>query len=69
MGLVGQLPAGCTTHIAGPSPDGWRIVAVWESADAARQFMADRLRPALAELGIAPPTAPPVVYPVHAQLG
>ena len=68
MGLVDQLPPGCTTHIAGPSPDGWRVVAVWESADAARQFMTDRLRPALAELGVAPPAAPPVVYPVHAQL-
>ena len=69
MGLVDQLPPGCTTHIAGPSPDGWRVVAVWESADAARQFMTDRLRPALTQLGVAPPATPPMVYPVHAQLG
>jgi hypothetical protein len=69
MGLVGQLPPGCTAHIAGPSPDGWRVVAVWESAEAARQFMVDKLRPALAELGVTPPAGPPLVYPVHAQLG
>ena len=69
MGLVGKLPAGCSTHIAGPSPEGWRVVAVWESAEAARGFMAGKLRPALAELGVAPPVAPPVVYPLHALVG
>jgi hypothetical protein len=69
MGLAGQLPPGCTSHIAGAGPDGWRVVAVWESAEAARQFMAERLRPALAELGVAPPPAPPVVFPLHTQIG
>jgi hypothetical protein len=31
-GTAGTLPPGCSAHIAGPSPDGWRVVAVWESA-------------------------------------
>ena len=69
MGLAGTLPAGCSTHIAGPSPEGWRVVAVWESADAAREFMAGTLRPAMAELGVAPPAVPPTIYPLHALVG
>ena len=69
MGLVGSLPPGCSAHIAGPSPDGWRVVAVWESAEAAREFMAQKLRPVLSELGIAAPSVPPVVYPLHAKIG
>lgn len=69
MGLVGKLPAGCSSHIAGPGPDGWRVVAVWESAEALQRFAAERLQPALAELGVAAPPAPPVIYPLHAQIG
>jgi len=65
MGLAGKLPDGCSAHIAGPSSEGWRVVAVWESADAAREFMAGTLRPALSELGVAPPVAPPAIYPLH----
>ena len=69
MGLAGKLPPGCTAHIAGPSADGWRVVAVWESAEAAREFMAGKLRPAMAGLGVAPPAAPPVIYPLHVLVG
>ena len=69
MGLVGALPDGCTSHIAGPGPDGWRVVAVWESAEALQRFTTEQLRPALAELGVPAPPGPPVVYPVHAQIG
>lgn len=69
MQLVGALPTGCSAHIAGPSPDGWRVVAVWESAEALQRFTTEKLRPALAELGVAAPPAPPVTYPLHAQIG
>jgi hypothetical protein len=69
MGLVGTLPPGCTAHIAGPSPDGWRVVAVWESTEALQRFATEKLQPVLAALGVAPPPAPPVIYPLHAQVG
>jgi hypothetical protein len=69
MDLVDALPPGCTAHIAGPSPDGWRVVAVWDSAEALQRFATEKLRPALAALGVAPPPAPPVIYPLHAQVG
>ena len=69
MGLHGALPAGCTQHIAGPSPEGWRVVAVWDSPEALQEFTAGTLRPTLTGLGVAPPPAPPVVYPLHAQIG
>ena len=66
MGLVGKLPAGCTAPIAGPSSEGCKVVTGWDSAEAARQFMAGRLGPAPAGLGAVPPAAPPVVFPPHA---
>src|SRR3569833_2204836 len=67
MGLQGALPAGCTQHIAGPSPEGWRVLAVWDSPEALHSFMAERLRPTLTDLGVAPPPAPPVIYPLRAD--
>ena len=69
MGLHGALPAGCTQHIAGPSPEGWRVVAVWDSPEALQGFVTETLGPTLTGLGVAPPPAPPVVYPLHAQIG
>ena len=69
MDVVGVLPSGCSAHVAGPSPDGWRVVSVWESPEALQRFTTERLRPTLAELGVPAPPAPPVVYPLHAQIG
>ena len=69
MDLVGSLPSGCSAHIAGPGPDGWRVVAVWDSTEALERFAATQLRPTLAELGVPAPVAPPVIYPLHAQAG
>jgi hypothetical protein len=69
MGLAGKLPAGRTAHIVGPGSDGRKVVTAWDSTEAARQFRAGRLRPALAGLGVVPPAAPPVVFPLHAQIG
>jgi len=69
MGVEGVLPAGCTQHIAGASPEGWRVISVWDSQEALQGFLTERLRPTLAGLGVAPPPAPPVVYPLHAQIG
>jgi hypothetical protein len=44
-------------------------VAVWESPEALQRFATEQLRPTLAELGVAGPPAPPVIYPLHAQIG
>lgn len=59
----GRLPAGCTAHIAGPSPDGWRVITVWDTQEQATAFGRDVLGPKLKELGVAP--VAPVVYPAH----
>lgn len=52
---------GLLVHTAGPAPDGWRVVDVWESQEAFEAFGA-HLGPVLEELGI---TEPPQVYPAH----
>ena len=59
----GRLPQGCTAHIAGPSPDGWRVITVWDTPEQAAGFGRDVLGPKLKELGVAP-TAP-IMYAAH----
>jgi hypothetical protein len=65
QGLDKGLPEGCLVHIAGPGPEGWRIVSVWESREKLQQFVANTLRPAHAELGVAPPAKPAVVWELY----
>jgi hypothetical protein len=36
--LTGAAPAGLVVHAAGPTDEGFRIVAVWESEEAWRGF-------------------------------
>src|SRR5919201_3456624 len=55
---------GLLVHAAGEGPSGFRVVDVWESEEAARQF-GEKLAPQLQEAGI---TAEPEVYEAHAFL-
>lgn len=58
-------PAGRVLHVAGPSPNGgWRVIEVFETEDAAKQFARERLGPAFQAIG-APPPPPPEFWPVH----
>lgn len=45
------LPAGQTGHYAGPSPNGWIVVAVWDSKDSWDKFRDETLLPGLGGLG------------------
>src|SRR5919197_1241557 len=53
---------GMLVHAAGEGPNGFRVVDVWESAEAARRF-GEKLAPHLRDAGI---TAEPEVYEAHA---
>jgi hypothetical protein len=53
---------GLLVHAAGDGPNGFRVVDVWESEEAAQKF-GEQLGPHLQEAGI---TAKPEVYPAHA---
>ena len=53
--------AGVLVHAAGEAPGGFRVVDVWESEEAARQF-GERLTPIMRELGI---EAEPEMYSAH----
>ena len=39
-------PAGLLAHVSGPTPDGWRVINVWASADDFQRFRSERLMPA-----------------------
>lgn len=61
-------PAGGVLHIAGPSPNGgWRVIEVFDSEDAARRFVTERLAPAFQAIG-APSPPPPEFWPVHSYM-
>ena len=52
---------GLMVHAAGQGENGFRVVDVWESAEAAAKF-GEALMPILLEFGV---TAVPEVYPAH----
>jgi hypothetical protein len=52
---------GLLSHAAGEGPNGFRVVDVWESEEAAQRF-GEQLVPHLQEAGI---TAQPEVYSAH----
>jgi hypothetical protein len=52
---------GLLVHAAGQGPQGFRVVDVWQSEEACRQF-AETLGPILQEVGI---VDPPQMYPAH----
>jgi hypothetical protein len=41
-----SLPAGQTYHAAGPTPDGWIVIAVWDSRASYEKFRDESLLPA-----------------------
>jgi hypothetical protein len=45
------VPAGLILHVAGPTDEGFRIIAVWESESAWERFRSERLAPAIACFG------------------
>lgn len=52
MGRSSGLPDRCSAHYAGPVDGGWRVVAVWESAESAAAYARNTLGPALARHGL-----------------
>jgi hypothetical protein len=61
---AGRAPAGQLVHIEALSPDGARVIDVWESQEAYDRFMAERAGPVMAAAGL-PPVAPPRMLTVH----
>jgi hypothetical protein len=45
-------PSGMLYHAAGPIPNGWRVIEIWESQEAADRFFQDKLGAALQRANI-----------------
>lgn len=58
----GKVAPGVLFHVAGPSPDGWRVVEVWESQEALDLFFQEKLGAALQRANI---SIQPEVFPVQ----
>jgi hypothetical protein len=65
-GLTDPTPDGLILHLAGPTDEGFRIIAVWDSEEAWQRFQAQRLRPAIAALG-GPARPEPTFRDLHAN--
>lgn len=61
------LPDGLILHVSGPTDDGWRVIAVWETRDAFDAFASGPLRMLIQEVGPIGTAARPSVteFAVH----
>jgi hypothetical protein len=50
-----EPPAGLIFHASGPVDGGWQVIDFWESREQFEQFIAERVGPAMAQAGAAPP--------------
>jgi quinol monooxygenase YgiN len=50
--LAESLPEGLMFHAAGPTQDGWRVVEVWESQEAADAYFQGSLGQVLQNIGV-----------------
>ena len=66
--LAGPVPAGLIVHAAGPTEEGFRIVGVWESEEAWRSFLTDRLGEGAGGDGTVPPVSR-ALRPAHVVIG
>jgi len=54
-GGSGPWPVGLRSHAGGTTTGGFFVFEVWDAKDQQEQWMAERLGPALAEVGVAAP--------------
>jgi hypothetical protein len=66
MGVEENPPDGLIFHAAGPIEGGWGVIDFWESRGHFDAFQANRLGPAIQELGDRAPQGPPDIkeFPV-----
>src|SRR5919197_5696955 len=55
----GSLPAGQTYHFAGPTDNGWIVIALWDSVESWERFRDETLMPGLQAVGEAGFSTPP----------
>ena len=67
----GSLPDGQTFHAAGPSADGWTVIAIHESQESWERFRNEILMPRMQQGIDGGFAAPPeeTTFPVHNQAG
>lgn len=69
--LLDPAPPGLILHLAGPTDEGFRIIGIWESEQAWRDFQSDRVAAAIAALG-GPARPQPTfrdLHPAHVVAG
>jgi hypothetical protein len=70
-GLSDPMPQGLIVHLAGPTDEGFRVIAVWDSEHDFKRFQAEQLEPVIAALGgrSSPVLTFRELHPAHVVLG
>ena len=64
-----SLPVGQTYHAAGPTGDGWAVVAIWDSKETWEKFRDETLVPALMSMDGGLPGPPSeVAFDMHSEM-
>jgi len=65
----GSLPKGQTYHAAGPTDDGWIVIALWDSREDWERFRDETLLPGFQELGDTGFPSPPqeTTFEIHKE--
>jgi hypothetical protein len=63
--MTEPAPPGLVIHLAGPTDEGFRVIAIWESEASWKAFRAARLETAIAALG-GPSRPEPTFRDLHA---
>jgi hypothetical protein len=61
-------PAGAIFIVAGATPDGWRVITVWDSQESFQRFTQDHLFPAFQEVGLSQEGANVSVFEAHSYM-
>ena len=67
--VTDPVPQGLIVHIAGPTDEGFRVIAMWESEHDFRRFLAERLETAAAGDRAGPEPTFRDLHPAHVVLG
>ena len=63
---ITEKPPGFISHVAGPGPNGWTVIDVWETQAGLERFVESRLGAALAgAFAGEPPQIEPRFFPIH----
>jgi hypothetical protein len=67
--ITNPVPQGLIVHVAGPTDEGFRVIAMWETESDFQRFLAERLEPAATGERAGPEPTFRDLHPAHVVIG